>query len=131
MTVWCGPDSSPCFAAVYGAIKAHGDPGVSTPLGPDFHQFARRELATKLLSDAGFSNVAVTTVNCVWDLDRPEDLFEIYARATVRAAKLLSSQPTANLAAIRSTLTATVRQQFAHENGWRVPVPATLVRATA
>jgi SAM-dependent methyltransferase len=131
MTVWCGPEVSPCFAAVYGAVKAHGDPGVSTPVGPDFHQFARRELAPKLLSDAGFSNVAVTTVNCIWDLDRPEDLFEIYARGTVRAAKLLSSQPTENLTAIRSTLAATVRQQFAHENRWRVPVPAALVRATA
>jgi SAM-dependent methyltransferase len=131
MTVWCGPEASPCFAAVYGAVKAHGDPRVSTPVGPDFHLFARRELATKLLSDAGFSNVAATTINCVWDLDRPEDLFEIYARGTVRAAKLLLSQPTENLAAIRSTLAATVRQQFAHENRWRVPVPAALVWATA
>jgi SAM-dependent methyltransferase len=131
MTVWCGPDASPCFAAVYSAIKAHGDPGVSTPIGPDFHQFARPELATNLLSGAGFSNIDVTTVNCAWDLDRPEDLFEIYARGTVRAAKLLSSQPTENLAAIRSALTASVRQQFKHDNRWRVPVPATLVRATS
>ena len=131
MTVWCGPDTSPCFAAVYSAIRAYGDPGVSTPIGPDFHQFAKSELATRFLSDVGFSNIGVTTVNCAWDLDKPEDLFEIYARGTVRAAKLLSSQPTENLAAIRSALTASIRQQFAHENGWRVPVPAALVWATA
>jgi SAM-dependent methyltransferase len=36
MTVWCGPDASPCFAAVYGAIKTYGHPEVSAPLGPDF-----------------------------------------------------------------------------------------------
>ncbi len=131
MTVWCGPDSSPCFAAVYGAIKAHGHPDVSLPLGPDFHQFARRDLAVTLLSDAGFSDVDVTTVDCVWDLSAPDDLFEIYAKGTVRAAMLLANQPPQNLAAIRSALASSVRKQFSHGKSWRVPVPAALVRATA
>jgi len=131
MTVWCGPEASPCFAAVYAAIKAHGDPGMAMPPGPDFHQFAKPELAAKLLSDAGFSNVAVTAVSCAWDLQRPDDLFEIYARGTVRVATLLSHQPPANFAAIREALTAVVRQQFAHDDRWRVPVPAALIRATA
>jgi SAM-dependent methyltransferase len=131
MTVWCGPEASPCFAAVYAAIKAHGNPGVSAPLGPDFHQFARRDMAMKLLSDARFSNIDVTTVDCVWDLRAPEDLFEIYAKGTVRAAMLLSNQPPQNLAAIRSALATTVQIQFSSGNYWRVPVPAALVRATA
>jgi SAM-dependent methyltransferase len=131
MTVWCGPDTSPCFATVYGVIKAHGHPDVSAPSGPDFHQFARRAEAVKLLSDARFSNVDVTIVDCVWDLDAPEDLFEIYAKGTVRAAMLLANQPPQNLAAIRSALALSVREQFSNGNRWRVPVPAALVRATA
>jgi hypothetical protein len=115
------------------AIKAHGHPGVSAPAGPDFHQFARRETAVKLLSEAGFSDIEVTVVNCAWDLDTPEDLFEIYAKGTVRAAMLLANQPSQNLAGIRSALASSVRQQFAHfahGERWRVPVPAALVRAT-
>ena len=51
MTVWCGPDVSPSFEIIYDAIKiiydaikAHGNPGVSAPPGPDFHQFARSEI---------------------------------------------------------------------------------------
>ena len=64
MTVWCGPDVSPCFEIVYGAIKAHGSPNVSAPLGPDFHQFAKKEVAEKLLRDAGFNNVELTIVDC-------------------------------------------------------------------
>jgi SAM-dependent methyltransferase len=131
MTVWCGPDISPCFAAVYGAIKAHGHPDVSIPLGPDFHQFARREVAERLLSDAKFSKIDVAIVDCAWDLDAPENLFEIYAKGTVRAAMLLANQPPQNLAAIRSALAISVRQQFSNGNRWRVPVPAALVRATA
>ena len=131
MTVWCGPDTSACFAAVYQAIKTHGHPDVSIPSGPDFHQFARRDRAVRILSDAGFSNIDVTTVDCVWDLDAPEDLFEIYAKGTVRVATMLAHQPPQNLAAIRSALALSVRQQFAVGNRWRVPVPAALVRATA
>ena len=131
MTVWCGPDTSACFAAVYQAIKTHGHPDVSIPSGPDFHQFARRDQAVRILSDAGFSNIDMTTVDCVWDLDAPEDLFEIYAKGTVRVATMLAHQPPQNLAAIRSALALSVRQQFAVGNRWRVPVPAALVSATA
>lgn len=129
MTVWCGPENSPCFASVYEAIKAHGDPRVSAPSGPDFHQFARRDLAIKLLSDARFSNIEVTMVNCLWNLNAPEDLFEIYAKGTVRAAMVLSKQPAENLAAIRCALTAAVREKFSSGDRWLVPVPAALVQA--
>jgi ubiquinone/menaquinone biosynthesis C-methylase UbiE len=131
MTVWCGPDTSPCFAAVYQAIKAHGHSDVSIPAGPDFHQFARLDQAVKLLSDAGFSNIDVSIVDCAWDLDAPEDLFEIYAKGTVRVATMLAHQPPQNLAAIRSALTLSVRQQFSNGDRWRVPVPAALVTANA
>ena len=131
MTVWCGPETSPCFAAVYGAIRAHGHPDVSIPSGPDFHQFARRGAAVELLADAGFSNIDVTTVDCVWDLNSPDELFEIYARGTVRVAMLLANQPPQNLAAIRSALTLLVQEQFSHGKRWRVPVPAALLLATA
>jgi SAM-dependent methyltransferase len=131
MTVWCGPETSPCFASVYAAIKTHGDPHVSAPLGPDFHQFARRDVAVKLLTEARFSKIDVTTVDCAWNLNAPEELFEIYAKGTVRAAMVLSKQPPDNLAAIRSALTTTVREKFSSGDRWRVPVPAALVRAIA
>jgi len=131
MTVWCGPEKSPCFTAVYNAIRTHGHPDISAPAGPDFHQFGKPDLAVRLLSVPGFSNIDVTTIDCVWDLSAPDDLFEIYARGTVRAAALLSKQPSENLAAIRSALTATVREQFSSGDRWRVPVPAALVRASA
>jgi SAM-dependent methyltransferase len=131
MTVWCGPESSPCFAAVYHPIKTHGHPEISAPPGPDFHQFARSDIAVNLSPAAGFSKIDVTTIDCVWNLGEPEDLFEIiYAKGTVRAAMVLSNQPTRNLAAIRSALTAAVREQFSCGDRWRVPVPAALVRAT-
>ena len=131
MTVWCGPETSPCFALVYGAIKAHGSHEVTAPQGPDFHQFARPDVAAGLLSEAGFSSVNVSVVDCVWELNAPDDLFTIYAKGTVRAAMLLVNQPPANLASIRSALAQAVRERFSDGDFWRVPVPAALVRATA
>lgn len=131
MTVWCGPDVSPSFEIVYGAVKAHGSPDVSAPSGPDFHQFANREIAEKLLLEAGFANVAFTIVNCAWDLDTPDDLCQIYEKGTVRAAMLLGNQPASNLAAIRSDIAKSVRERFANGDRWRVPVPAALLAATA
>jgi SAM-dependent methyltransferase len=131
MTVWCGPDVSPCFAALYEVVKSHGDPGVSPPLGPDMHQFASREVATELLSEAEFGNIELTTVDCAWDLDRPEGLCEIFEQATVRAAKILASQPEPNLRAIRSAMAAVVRERFGSGGRWHVPIPAALIRATS
>jgi hypothetical protein len=122
---------SACFEAVYGAIKAHGSPDVSAPPGPDFHQFARRGVAEKLLSKAGFADVQLSIVDCAWDLDKPERLCDIYEKGTVRAAALLNQQPPQRLAAIRTALAKAVQARFAHGSRWRIPVPAALLRATA
>ena len=70
----------------------------------------------ELLADAGFSNIDVTTVDCVWDLNSPDELFEIYARGTVRVAMLLANQPPQNLAVIRSALTLLIYDDFRMEN---------------
>lgn len=131
MTVWCGPDRSPCFDLVYRTIKTHGSPTVSVPPGPDFHQFAKREAAESLLHDAGLQLVDWAVVDCAWDLERPEGLAEIYEKGTVRAATMLNSQPPQHLAAIRAALAQAVRERFAHGERWRVPVPAALLSASA
>ena len=131
MTVWCGPDVSPCFEIVYDAIKAHGSPDVTAPPGPDFHQFAKKEIAERLLREAGFNDVDLSIVNCVWDLDSPGRLSEIYEKGTVRAAMVLASQPPQSLVAIRQAMAEAVQKRFACGDRWRVPVPAALVRASA
>ena len=131
MTVWCGPDVSPCFNIVYDAIKRHGSSDVLAPPGPDFHQFAEKHVAEKLLREAGFDDIDLRVVDCFWDLDDPRRLCEIYEKGTVRAAMVLSNQPSQNLIAIRQAIAEAVQTRFAHEGRWRVPVPAALVRAVA
>lgn len=128
---WCGPEKSPAFEILYGAVKAHGHSDVSVPAGPDFHQFANLDIARALFADADFSIPEMTIIDSYWDLDAPEDLYEIYAKGTVRAASLLGSQPSENKAAIVSNMSAAIRERFAHGNKWRAPVPAALLSANA
>ena len=131
MTVWCGPDRSPGYELIYRVIKQYGAPGITAPPGPDFHQFADPAIANTLLSAAGFSSIAMTTVECGWTLSSAEQFFEIFSRGTVRAAMLLARQPAENRAAIRAALTNEVRQRFSHGGQWRVPAIAAVLSATA
>lgn len=129
MTVWCGPEASSAFELLYGAVKAHGSADVTVPDGPDFHLFARRADAERLLTAAGFGDVALDVVDCRWDLDAPAKLAEIFEKGTVRAAALLRGQPAINLAAIRKAMETAVRANHGTNDRWQVPVPAALVSA--
>jgi SAM-dependent methyltransferase len=131
MTVWCGPDISPSYELVYRMIKTHGASGITAPPGPDFHQFADRKIAHRLLSNAGFANIDMSIVESGWTLNTPDGFFDIFARGTVRAAMLLSRQPPEHLAAIRSALRDEVCRRFSSGPQWRVPTMAALLSATA
>ena len=131
MTVWFGPDVSPSFRIAFGAIKAHADPSVGAPPQPDFFQFGRRDVVEDVLTAAGFHDVVHDTIDCVWHLDAPEQLFKIYSEATVRMAMLLSAQPASAVEAIRTSMTEAVAQDHATDEGYRVPIPAALVIARA
>jgi ubiquinone/menaquinone biosynthesis C-methylase UbiE len=129
MTVWCGPDVSPCMEVLYNAVKAHGSPDVSLPAGPDFHQFAKPDSATQLLSGAGFSEVSVRFVESSLEFNKPELLCEIFEKATARAATLLAAQPPGCLSAIRSDMALAVRERFGRDGHYKAPMPAALVSA--
>ncbi len=131
MTVWFGPEASPAFEIMYRAIQNAGDPLVTTPPGPDFHQFSRKASADALLLGAGFSNIHLQAVDCALDLDDPDRLFEIFQKGTVRAAAILAAQPRQRLEAIRCALRDSVQNRYFAEHRWRVPMPAALVSATA
>ncbi len=129
MTVWCGPEASPCFRLLYETIRAHGSPTVTLPASPDFHQFAQAEVAQALFAQAGFAEVALDVVDCAWQLDSPELLCDIFEKGTVRGGMLLYMQPPERLAAIRAAMARRVQEEFAENGGWRVPIPAALLSA--
>lgn len=129
MTNWCGPDISPPFRILYQSVQQHGSPDVKMPPGPDFHQFAREDIVRQILGAAGFVDISLRHVETHWAMHDPADLFAIYERGTVRAAMMLSDQPPENRAAIAQSVADAVRDGFAEDDGYRVPVFAALVSA--
>jgi SAM-dependent methyltransferase len=129
MTVWCGPPAAPAYELLYRIIKQHGAPEVTAPPGPDFHLFANHAEAERLLSDAGYTGIEQSVVQCAWEYARPEGLVDMFQHGTVRAATVLANQPPQNLEAIRRAITDEVRARFARGDRWRVPAPAALISA--
>ncbi|MEW9920301.1 class I SAM-dependent methyltransferase [Marimonas sp. MJW-29] len=131
MTSWCGPDVSPVFQVFYSSVQEHGDPSVTMPDSPNFHQFANEEMAKSILSGAGFEVQKQEQLDCSWVLEEPEDLAEIFQNGAPRGGYLLSQQPEANNAAIKAAVAEKVRSRFSDGDKWRAPIPASLVVAQA
>ncbi|WP_217352171.1 class I SAM-dependent methyltransferase [Ruegeria sp. HKCCA5763] len=131
MTSWCGPDVSPVFQVFYSSVQEHGDPSVTMPDSPNFHQFANEEMAKSILSDAGFEVEKQEQLDCSWVLDEPGDLAEIFQNGAPRGGYLLSQQPEANNAAIKAAVAEKVRSRFSDGDKWRAPIPASLIVARA
>jgi SAM-dependent methyltransferase len=129
MTNWSGPDISPPFRVLYQSVQKHGSPDVKMPPGPDIHQFAREDVVEDLLSSAGFVDISLRHIETQWLMDDPAQLYAIYEQGTVRAAMMLSDQPPENRVAIEKSVTEAVRERFALNDEYRVPVFAALVSA--
>lgn len=129
MTSWCGPDVSPVFQVFYGSVQEHGDASVMMPESPDFHQFANKDFAKTILSDAGFEVEKQQVIDCFWMLDAPESLAEIFQNGAPRGGYLLSRQPSENNAAIKAAVAENVRSRFKDGDKWRAPMPASLILA--
>ncbi len=131
MTTWSGPDLSPAFKILYGSVKAFGDPAVRLPDAPDFHQFADRDTARRILRHAHFRMTAHAPVACSFSLSSPGALVDIFQEGTPRAGYLLTQQNEPNRAAIRKSITDCVEARYRNGSGWQVPIPAVVVSSTA
>jgi SAM-dependent methyltransferase len=128
MATWVGPEASPAFATVFGAVKTLADVS-NAPAQPDLFTFARPAMAKDMMAGAGLKMIAHEVVTPAWEMDRPAELFEIFLTATVGAAMLIKSQTPETIDAIRDRVTETVAQKFAAGSGYRIPVPVAVVTA--
>ncbi|MFO7854908.1 MAG: methyltransferase domain-containing protein [Paracoccaceae bacterium] len=133
MTGWVGPDISPAFSILDAALREYGDPGASAAApNADFHRYARREAAIETLEEAGFTGVDWREVECAVTVERPEDLYHLFAEATVRPGLLLAAQTEAAREAIREAVIRGVEAEPEDRHGRRVvPMPVALVGAHA
>jgi ubiquinone/menaquinone biosynthesis C-methylase UbiE len=91
-TVWSVPERHEFFAVVLGAIQAHGTLDVPLPPAPPFFRFSEPGECRKVLSAAGFCDIAVAEIPLVWELTSPQQLLDMIQKSTVRMAMLLELQ---------------------------------------
>jgi SAM-dependent methyltransferase len=128
MSAWVGPQASPAFATVFGAIKAHADFS-QAPDQPDLFGIADPQIAGEMLERSGLSFKSHEVVEPAWLLEEPSDLFQIFLTATVGARMLITSQTAAVVSAIGEQITTAVAERFKSGAGYRVPVPVSLITA--
>ena len=68
-------------------------------------------------------------VKTAWEIDRPEELFEIFLGATVSASMLIRSQSKDRIKNINAYMTEKVASEFQAEAGFEVPVSIAVVTA--
>lgn len=127
-TVWDLPERAIGFGALYAAVRAHGALDVGLPVGPNFFLFSEAGHSTKALRDAGFTSPACTQVPQIWHMDAPDDLYDMVAEGTARAAAMLRAQTPAANEAIRRALRQAVAQYRCGDH-YAVPMPAALAAA--
>lgn len=130
-SVWCGPEVDTALGYVFGAIAAHGDPGISLPPGPGANDYADAALAYPALEKAGFGDCRQETVASEWQVDDPGAPFDFFRDGTARGGAMLRPQPKAKAEAIRAAVIAQVREKHGPGPRWTVPIPAVVTSAVA
>jgi SAM-dependent methyltransferase len=120
LSLWDVPAASRMPGLFYDAIQEVGaapPPGV--PTGPPFYRFADEAEFARLLGDAGFVDVTVSTVTFTYRY--LGDLFDCLLDGTVRTRGFVLAQPEATRARIRATLDR-LTAEYAADGGFDLPI---------
>jgi hypothetical protein len=106
-TTWCGPQISPFFRIISDAIQSQGTMNVGLPSAPPPFRLANRIESTRIMSDAGFTNLGFGAVQAElqWPL---EDIIDFLEQGTVRATMILRAQSRD----ARARINQTIRERF-------------------
>lgn len=130
MATWVGPAASPAFAAVFGALKAHADFSAA-PAQPDLFAFANPAQAKEMMASARLEMDEHDTLDAVWILESPAELFDIFLTATVGARMLIRSQTAETIEQISDAIAKTVSEKHFDGTRYNVPVTVAMVAASA
>lgn len=92
-TTWSSPDQGgEFFALVMGAVQAHGTLDVPLPPAPPVFRFADPAETRKILTDAGFVGLKLSSLPLKWQTFEPNEVLELIYKSIVRIPLLLEAQ---------------------------------------
>jgi ubiquinone/menaquinone biosynthesis C-methylase UbiE len=121
ISTWGAPSPTNGFGLVFSALKAHGNLDVALPHGPDMFQFSQEASMDSALSETGFRDVAVKTVNLLWEHNEPDGIMTALVKGSVRSRALLAAQTAEERASIFEAARAAMAH-YASDRGYRVPM---------
>jgi SAM-dependent methyltransferase len=124
-TTWRGPNVSPLFAIVPGAVQAHGVVDVGLPPAPPPFRLAERGESARVMRDAGFVDIAFANFSAILDC-RIDEVIRFLEQGTVRLSMVLRAQ---SLAARRLIEEEIHRQllPYAADGILHLPMPGLVV----
>jgi ubiquinone/menaquinone biosynthesis C-methylase UbiE len=127
-TVFDLPERAVAFGAVYEAVRAHGTLDVGLPTGPNYFLFSDPDYSRKALLETGFTSPSFRQIPQVWRVSDPDQVYELIANGTVRAAATLRAQSPSARAAIKASIG---ERMSAYKNGDSFDIPAPAVLSAA
>ena len=123
---WCAPEESSLYRMILGIVGRHADMSVASP-APDAFFLSKRDIAQRMLAEAGFADMAVREVPSI--LRAPADnFFDFFMRFGVRIPLILDRQTEAVRAKIRAEFDSEALAFLAGDE-IRVPMPSIVVSA--
>ena len=127
-SVWDQPERVIGLGALYDAIREHGSMDVGLPAGPNFFLFSSPEHSIEALRHAGFDSPTFRTVPQVWRSSDPDELFDMLATGTVRAAAMLRAQGSEARKLIREAVRQTI-SAYQRDSEYEIAMPAVVAAA--
>ena len=124
ITTWAAPRENTAWRILFDAISAHGDldAAAAPPSGGSLRSC---DDVLRVLSEAGFAEVAAIRATAEWRFASAGDLLAGFRRGTVRMAALIDAQPAAALPRIETTIEQSLAA-YQCSGGFTVPIVAIL-----
>jgi ubiquinone/menaquinone biosynthesis C-methylase UbiE len=126
VTTWAAPAENIAWGLLFDAIGEHGDLNAAK-IPPSGGGLGTVEAISRLLREAGFTDVRAKPVRHDWHVAEPTEILAALARGTARTAALIAAQPAATRPAIEA---AVVRSAEAYRCGDRFAVPIVAILAS-
>jgi SAM-dependent methyltransferase len=127
-SVWDEPSRSRWIGVMLDAVAAAGaEPPADMPPGPPIFRFADDDEFTRLLTDAGFVDVTVETVEFLLELESGDELWTGLLDCTVRVGPLILRQSAETRRRIRTHFDALLEE---HRTDGRFDVPVAVKLAS-